>query len=241
MKGKATVGRGLLQTPEEIVTRTSVLVSTINDLIRSHIQVETFKGLDLGCQSGALTDMLESLPNFKWWGVDPIIEEPILSPKGANLLPGWAHQLSFPDSHFDCVVFANVYEHVTPELRTPSLAEIHRVLVKGGILVGQLPNPYFPIEAHSRLPFMGWLPRRAQSIYLRLSPVPWKGKHPGFYVVSIKELKKRAEVLGFETVIIRNFNYPAEAIPKAVRWAAQLSRPAMHIVPWSWQFVFRKI
>lgn len=241
MKGKATVGRGLLQSPEEITTRSRILASTINELIRSHIQVKTFQGLDLGCQSGALTDILESPPNFTWWGVDPIIEEPILSSKGAKLLPGWAHQLSFPDSNFDCVVFANVYEHVAPELRTPSLAEIHRVLVKGGILVGQLPNPYFPIEAHTRLPFMGWLPRRLQSIYLRLSPVPWKGTHPGFYVVSIKELKKRAEVLGFETVTIRNFNYPVEAIPEAVRWAAQLSRPAMHIVPWSWQFVFRKI
>jgi SAM-dependent methyltransferase len=240
MKGATLTRRKFLQTPEEFATRSRILATTLNELIRRHIHVETFQGLDLGCQSGALTDMLESLPDFKWWGVDPIIEEPILSPKGAKLLPGWAHQLSFPDSYFDCVVLANVYEHVSPEQRTPSLAEIHRVLDKGGILVGQLPNPYFPIEAHTRLPFMGWLPRKLQRLYLRLSPVPWKSVEPGFYVVSIKEMRRRAERLGFETVAIRNFNYPAEAIPQALRWAVRLAKPAMFIMPWSWQFVFRK-
>src|SRR5438552_426444 len=106
MKGEALAEQGLLQSPEEWATRNRVLASAINELIRGHIQVKTFQGLDLGCQTGDLTDLLESPPNFKWWGVDPIIEKPILSPKGAQLLPGWAHQLSFPDSHFDCIVFA---------------------------------------------------------------------------------------------------------------------------------------
>ena len=232
------VRRGLLQSPEEWTARNRTLAITLNELVRSHIQLATYQGLDLGCQAGTLTDALERPPNFTWWGVDPIIQSPALSPGGAELLPGWAHQLPFPASHFDCVVLANVYEHVLPEQRTASLAEIHRALVKGGILVGQLPNPYFPIEAHSRLPFMGWLPTRLQVIYWRLAPVHWKHD---FFVVTGKDLKRRAEALGFETVVIRNFNYPIEAIPRSIRWLARLAMPVMRIVPWSWQFVFRKL
>ena len=238
MQDGAPAKQGLLQSPKEWAERNRALSSTLNQLIRCHIQVKTARGLDVGCQNGALTDLLESPPNFKWWGVDPAIEKPLLSPKGAELLPGWAHELSFPAAHFDCVVLANVYEHISPELRTASLAEIHRVLVKGSILVGQLPNPYFPIESHSRLPFMGWLPLRVQLVYWRLAPVPWEHD---FYVVTIKDLKRRVEVLGFEAVIIRNFNYPIEAIPKSLQGIARLLEPVMRIVPWSWQFVFRKI
>jgi SAM-dependent methyltransferase len=238
MEDDGLAGRGLLQSPEEWAARNRALTSAINELIKCYIQVKTCRGLDLGCQTGALTDVLESPLNFKWWGVDPAIEKPYLSLKGAELLPGWAHQLPFPDGHFDCVVFANVYEHVDPEKRVASLGEISRVLTKGGILVGQLPNPYFPIESHSRLPFMGWLPRRAQLVYWRLAPVPWE---PEFYVVSIKDLTKKAKALGFETVVTRNFNYPLEAIPHSLRNVARLFKPVMQILPWSWQFVFRKI
>lgn len=238
MKVQSLVGRGLLQSSEEWAVRNSALTSTLNELIRSYIQVNTLRGLDVGCQKGILTDLWESPPDFKWWGVDPVIEQASLSARGANLLHGWAHQLSFPASHFDCVVLANVYEHIDPELRAASLAEIQRVLVQGGILVGQLPNPYFPIESHSRLPFMGCLPRRVQLVYWRLAPTT---RQCGFYVVTAKELKRRAEAQGFETVVIRNFNYPIEAIPKSLRGAARLIEPAMRIIPWSWQFVFRKI
>lgn len=237
MEIEGFAGRGLLQSTEEWAARNHILASSLNELIKDYLHVNTYRGLDLGCQEGALTDVLESPPHFKWWGVDPRIKQPKLSPKGAELLPGWAHQLSFPDSYFDCVVFANVYEHVLPEQRAASLTEIHRVLAKGGILVGQLPNPYFPIESHSRLPFMGWLPRSVQLRYWKLAPVPWEND---FYVVTIKELRRRVEAIGFETTMKRNFNYPVEVIPHSVRWAARLIKPAMHIVPWSWQFVFRK-
>src|SRR5713226_2717743 len=128
MKSTSLALQGLLQSREEWAARNNILASTINELIRCHVQMRTCRGLDLGCQKGDLTDILESLPNFKWWGVDPVIEKPHLSSKGSELLPGWAHRIPFPDSHFDCVVFANVYEHVSPEKRIASLAEIHRVL-----------------------------------------------------------------------------------------------------------------
>jgi SAM-dependent methyltransferase len=230
-------GRGLQQSREEWGARNQALTNSLNELIRNNIHVNSSRGLDLGCQEGALTDALESLPNFKWYGIDPLIKAPRLSPKGAELLPGKANELSFPNSHFDCVVFANVYEHILPEERKASFAEMFRVLTKGGVLVGQIPNPYFLIESHSRLPFMGWLPRRAQMLYWKLAPVPWPND---FYVVTMKHLKRDAEAVGFKVVLSRDFNYPAEAVPHSVRWVARLLEPVMRIIPWSWQFVFIK-
>ena len=156
---------------------------------------------------------------------------------GAEIKHGWGHDIPFDDGAFDCVVFANVYEHVDPEYRQRTLEEILRVLAPSGILVGQLPNPHFPIESHSRLPFMGWLPMRAQKAYWRLSPVSWDHD---FYAVTIKDLRRRAERAGFHRELIRKFGYPLDAIPRKVRPVARMLSLPMKLMPWAWQFVFSK-
>jgi hypothetical protein len=104
-------------------------------------------------------------------------------------------------------------------------------------MVGQLPNPHFPIESHSKLPFMGWLPPRAQNWYWRLSP---SRRGSGFYSVTVGDLKRRANGAGFDVMLIRKFNYPVEAAPQAVRWLVRLMNKPMAVVPWSWQFVLRR-
>lgn len=238
MSAERSIRQGLLQTRAEYETRNNVLASTLAELVARHVPQQTNRGLDVGCLNGVMTDALASRTNLNWVGIDPQITAPKRSPNGNELLPGWAHELPFPDGHFDCVIFANVYEHVAPDQRLASLADMRRVLVKDGILVGQLPNPYFPIESHSRLPFMGWLPRRAQFWYWRLTPVEWEHD---FYVVTIRHLKRTAKQAGFEPVLIRNFNYPLEVIPQSVRWVAKLFERPMRLVPWAWQFAFRKI
>jgi SAM-dependent methyltransferase len=60
------------------------------------------------------------------------------------MLPGVAHlPCRSAINLFDCVTLANVFEHLEPALHNASMAEIYRVLAPGGILVGQIPNPYF--------------------------------------------------------------------------------------------------
>jgi hypothetical protein len=81
---------------------------------------------------------------------------------------------------------------------------------------------------------MGWLPNRWQQRYWKLAPVSWEHD---FSVVTIKHLKQTAQRAGFDVVHVRNFNYPPEAIPSSVRWAARLLERPMRYVPWSWQFV----
>jgi SAM-dependent methyltransferase len=153
------------------------------------------------------------------------------------LVPGRADSIPFPDQSFDVALFANVYEHVFPGDRVTSLEEIRRVLIPGGVVVGQLPNPYFPIESHSRLPFMGWLPVRMQKVYWKLAPVSWEHD---FYVVTIRHLVKTADAVGFETLHVQNFNYPPEVIPKSVRFVARVFDRPLQRFPWAWQFALRR-
>ncbi len=230
-------GVGLLQSKEEWNKRNGVLSKTVSQMINDNIKLGALRGLDVGCQEGDPVDMIARLTSITWWGVDPKIESQALSRRGIQLHHGSADKIPFPDDYFDCVVLANVYEHIPPACYTASLVEMKRVLKSGGILVGQMPNPYFPIESHSRLPFMGWLPYRVQKVYWRLAPVPWDHD---FFVVTIKDLAKRAATLGFERVVIRNFNYPVEVIPRSLQWTARLFAPVMKVIPWAWQFVLRK-
>lgn len=235
----ALQGSGLLQSEDEWKARNDELAGTLNELIRRHHVVSTGKALDVGCMRGELTDRYGEGLELRWWGIDPDIPESGVTAKGAHLSPGYGHELAFRAGSFDCVTFANVYEHVPPNLRSDTIAEIYRVLTPGGILVGQLPNPYFPIESHSRLPFLGVLPRPLQRWYWRLTPTGWDFEKAHFFSVTINDLKRRAMASGFEVVTISNFNYSPRAVPKAVRRLAMV-HARLGIMPWSWQFVFRK-
>lgn len=230
-----------MQSPAEWDARNRILAESMSGLINRYAlaaEEGAGKGLDVGCQKGALTDAMEAQTSFGWAGIDPTIGAPTKSPAGLDLLPATADKLPFPDGSFDVALFANVYEHVFPDLRRASLLDIRRVLREGGHVIGQIPNPYFPIESHSRLPFMGWLPMRAQKVYWRLSPVPWEHD---FFVVTMKQLTELAREVGLETVYVRNFNYPPEVIPKALRSTWRLLERPMRRMPWAWQFVLRRV
>jgi len=235
-----SAGSRLLQSPSEWERRNSYLSQTLADLADHYLNRATGRGLDIGCDDGSMADVIHARTELKMWGVDPRVGSEIkpYSQLGAVLVEGRAESLPFPDSHFDLALLANVYEHIPPDLRMTSLGEINRVLTKGGILMGQLPNPRFPIEQHSRLPFMGYLPAVVREKYWRLSPVTWKSRF--WYPVTMKEFKRTAESAGFETVLIRKFTYPADVIPSSIRWLARLLENPIRAMSYAWQFVFRK-
>lgn len=225
----------LLQTEEEWAARNAILSRRLADMVDKYAQSGATDGIEVGCQGGALTEQMGQLTRVpNWTGIDPALPEKTVTERGCVLHPGRASHLEFPDGTFDVALFANVFEHIPPDERDASLREIYRVLKPGGIVVGQLPNPYFPIESHSRLPFMGWLPTKWQQRYWKLAPVSWGHD---FYVVTMKHLKQAAQNAGFDVVHVQNFNYPPEAIPRRVRWVARALERPMRYVPWSWQFV----
>ncbi len=228
----------LLQSDEEWAARTSILSQQLADMVDEYSAPGATDGIEVGCQRGALTDQMGRLTRVPTWtGIDPALPDKLVTDQGCVLHPARASRLEFPDLTFDVALFAIVFEHIPPDERDISLQEIYRVLKPGGVVVGQIPNPYFFIESHSRLPLMGWLPTTWQHRYWKLSPVSWGHD---FYVVTMKHLKITAERAGFEVVRVRNFNYPPEAIPRKVRWAARLLAGPRRFIPWSWQFVLRR-
>jgi SAM-dependent methyltransferase len=238
-KVDALRGVGVLQSHQEWEMRNQHLAASLCELITDFLRPNARNALDVGCEQGTLTDKYSALTGLKWRGLDPDVNKSTVSKGGARLIPGTCESLPFPDCEFDCIVFANVFEHLRPELRRDSLSELHRALVPGGILVGQLPNPYFPIESHSRLPFLGYLPRSWQRRYWKLTPTGWDFDRAHFYSVTIKSLCELAGEIGFQRELVRNFNYPPDAIPKNLRWASRL-HAQLGVLPWAWQFVLRR-
>ena len=230
-------GTGLMQSPEEWAARGRILAGSLAALLRDYLPERSGRGLDIGCQAGALIDQITEETGLSWWGIDPILKENSVTEKGAPIGPGRADAIPCPDAYLDAAILANVFEHIVPDARQKSLDEIYRVLKPGGILAGQIPNPYFPIESHSRLPLMGFLPLSMQRRYWGLSRVPWEHD---FFVVTLRHVKRHAVASGFRMAYSSPFNYPLEAIPRRARPVAQIAAPAMRIIPWAWQFVLVK-
>lgn len=91
--------------------------------------------LDIGCGSHPL--FLLGCGFRECFGVDQLAP-----PDGAAIPGGRLLQLDigrdplpFPDRHFDAVTMLAVFEHVPPDALAPLLADIRRVLRKGGAFV----------------------------------------------------------------------------------------------------------
>lgn len=123
--------------------------------------------------------------------------------------------LPFSDSFFDIVYCSSVIEHVTvpkdqvwslvsgKEFKTKSLSrqktfadEIKRL---GKQYFVQTPYKHFPIESHSWLPFMAWLPRRLLVQVLKITNMFWvKKTTPDWNLLNRKEMQdlfKDAEIV----------------------------------------------
>ncbi len=124
-------------------------------------------------------------------------------------------RLPFEDGFFDIVYCSSVIEHVTVsksavwELRSGREFRrqaqsgqrqfAHEVRRLGKRYFVQTPNRWFPIESHSWLPFMGYLPRRLLVPVLRFSNRVWiKRTSPDWHLLTaadMRELFPDAEIL----------------------------------------------
>jgi SAM-dependent methyltransferase len=77
----------------------------------------------------------------------------------------------FEDKAFDIVWSNAVVEHVGNwDVQARFLHEIHRVGRRGFVTT---PNRYFPIEVHTRTPFLHYLPKKEFDRYLRATGKAW--------------------------------------------------------------------
>ena len=117
-----------------------------------------------------------------------------------------AGQLPFQDKFFDIVFCSSVIEHVTvpkeevwtlvsgqrfkdiAQTRQNEFAGEIRRLGKGYFV--QAPYRWFPIETHSWLPFVSYLPRRLQVSLLKFTNRFWiKKTSPDFYLPTMSDME----------------------------------------------------
>lgn len=103
--------------------------------------------LDIGFAGAAFPVLHFSVrqrnPESRVIGCDLFLDK-ILLQKFTTGVCGNAVQLPFRDEVFDCVVFAEIYEHL--EQPSAALREIARVLKPGGLLIFSSPSAYAPLK-----------------------------------------------------------------------------------------------
>lgn len=135
--------------------RTDYYVQSMPDL-----EIEGW-GLDIGCG-----DCITTFQIAKKYGIEMIgTDTAKYDSHKSNFLLADALRLPFKDGHFPVVTCFSLIEHIQQKLRTQLYREIYRVLRKKGYLVIQLPNRFFPIEQHTYLPFIGYLPSRLHEFF----------------------------------------------------------------------------
>jgi SAM-dependent methyltransferase len=108
----------------------------------AHQLQPTCKVLDIGVGSGAFEDFA-SKRGLEVFALDPSDRSIVALQErlglGDRARVGYSTAIPFPDDFFDAVVVSEVLEHLSDEVLDQSLAEIERVLARGGRLLGTVP------------------------------------------------------------------------------------------------------
>jgi SAM-dependent methyltransferase len=156
--------------------------------------------LDIGCGKGNLTEKISETHNLKAIGVDS--GKMFVFNARTSFLIADACSLPFTLKSFNLVLAFSLVEHIHEDCRQEFYEEVRKVLIDDGIFVMQLPNRYFPIEQHSFLPLVGYLPSRLHSaFYHDYVNVPSKDETVG-------ELIKR----GFKIVGVVGYGVPFSSL-----------------------------
>jgi SAM-dependent methyltransferase len=106
--------------------------------------------LDAGCGTGGLlVSLRDRMPAMELFGVelDPIAAGVAQSASGRPISGGSVNQLPFPDATFAAIVSADVLCH-RGVVEATALAELHRCLRPGGLLVLNLPAYQWMLGEH---------------------------------------------------------------------------------------------
>lgn len=133
-----------------------------------------------------------------------------------------------PES-FDIVISNHTIEHVgDARAQLAHVTEIARVLAPGGLVYLAAPNRWFPWEAHYRLPFLGWLPRKVADAWMRSTG---RGEHFDVYPLSRGAICRMLRGTGMSTVdrtpeaLLHFARF--ESGSRAASWIGHLPRPLL--------------
>jgi len=114
--------------------------------------------LDIGAHDGHISTRISELHNLRAVCVD--LTKNLDSHSQLDFLVADARLLPFKPNSFPMVASISLIEHIPEDDRRSFYNEIKGVIRDDGYLILQFPNRYFPIESHSFLPFVGYLPSK---------------------------------------------------------------------------------
>jgi SAM-dependent methyltransferase len=146
--------------------------------------------------------------------------------------------LPVTEGAFKVVTLISVIEHI-PDPRA-LLTEVWRVLSPGGLLIIQIPNPYFPIDLHYYLPFYGFLPPSIQTLYRRL--FTGQGYIIDYHTSQMTKEAIRTLLADYTLIYQEDIVYPAVIAPEWLRPFYKLySHTFLHrLFPTGHLFIYRK-
>jgi hypothetical protein len=110
---------------------------------------------------------------------------------GLRFVQANACKLPFADGAFDLVHSSAVLEHVgTFENQAAMVSECLRVARRGIFLT--TPNRWFPIEFHTQLPLVHWLPKRAGRVILHALRMDFFAQEANLNLMTEHELRRIA-------------------------------------------------
>ena len=137
-----------------------------------------------------------------------------------NLVPicGDGTRLPLPDESVDAIICNQVYEHI--ENQTGLVAEMHRVLKPTGCVYFGAGNRFVLVEAHYKLPFLSWLPRKPANWYMHIT-----GRKMDYdvFLLSWRALRKllhRFDITNYTFKVLENpekFS-ATDVVPKWMKW-----------------------
>jgi ubiquinone/menaquinone biosynthesis C-methylase UbiE len=132
---------------------------------------------------------------------------------------GDALSLNLADNEFD-IVFSNaVLEHVGKNENIKKfILEAYRVSRKDVILI--TPNRWFPLETHTKIMFVHWLPKKVFRNFIRLIGMDFLSKEENLNLLSSKDLRRivsSANIQNFEIQKLRFVGFPSNIVLRLMK------------------------
>jgi hypothetical protein len=136
---------------------------------------------------------------------------------GLRFVRADGRNLPFADKEFDYVHSSAVLEHVgSRERQTDFLREAWRVARKG--LFVTTPNRWFPVEFHTIMPFVHWLPAPAFRKLCRMRGIDFFASEDNLNLLSASELQRIAAMAGladFKVACVTLAGWPSNLLLSA--------------------------
>jgi Methyltransferase domain len=134
--------------------------------------------------------------------------------------------LPFANRSFDFVHSSAVLEHVgTLANQERLIFECARVARRGFFVT--TPNPWFPVEFHTQLPLVHWLPKRRYRAVFKLVGLEFFAEEANLNLMNASELTRAGAAIGGYSVVLRHqtlFGWRSNLLLQGLRLPAPSSK-----------------